>query len=148
MHGVIFNSANPEADRLGNLGEPASQALGFYKTRQVNRTIDYEKVHHGGETFRLEWNSDDMAWLAMEYHNDTNFEKVWNYSTTKQTERCVNQNNSVLWQFLSNKNYEILTQCWNPSVFWRSNMTMDKAFQQDFNHFNKSVQECKKDEFS
>ena len=132
----------------------ASQALGIYKpkTEQLGRTIDYEKDYHGGGTvIRLEGTSEYIAWVAKKYYNDTTFEKLWNYSTTNQTARCVNQNNATDWQFLFNKSfkkYEIQTQCWDPSVFWRSDIPMDKAFEQDLNHSMKPVRDCKKEEFS
>lgn len=72
IHGVIFNSAEPRADRLDILGESASQVLGFYKPRSFdNRTIAYEKDYRGGETVRLERTSDDLSWTAIpnQLHN-------------------------------------------------------------------------------
>ena len=161
MNGVIFNSAVANDSRIDILGQSASTALGLYKPRSFDgstfddkeRTIDYEKSYHEieGGNIILDWTSDPDIWAAFKYGDGGINTKVWKGPITKQTERCVNQNGSVLWQFLSQENYteyEIVTQCLNSSVFWMSNMAIDEAFEQVPIPPEKNVQECKKYEFS
>ena len=150
-HGVIFNSKQPEENRLDMLGESASQAIGVYKRKEKekeDKRIEYvkntETQSSQGTQLTLDWAN--SSWIVSKYYNATHNEQLWKGPPLEKTDvsplndRCVNQNHSTVWKFLQEEvarkssssevytNFDMVAKCLDPTVFWKSEVVMDETF--------------------